>query len=75
MIMMGDKKRAIAAILGPHPSEQKEDDGPDASHAVAEELIEALHAKDAAGVVSALRALFDEFDSQPHAEGPHTNED
>lgn len=68
---MADRKKTVAAILGPHP--EAEDKEPDASPAkiAAEELIEALHAKDADGVLESLRAIFDELDSEPHHEGPH----
>lgn len=40
-----------------------------------EDLIKAMHAKDAKGVTSALKAAFEILDSQPHEEGEHTNED
>lgn len=39
----------------------------------AEDLVRCIHAKDAPGVASALRAAFDILDSQPHNEGPHLN--
>lgn len=72
MIMMADRKKTIAAILGPHPDAEK-DKAPDASPAkiACEELIECLNDKDADGALEALRAIFQEFDSEPHEEGPH----
>jgi hypothetical protein len=42
--------------------------------ACAEDLIRAMHAKDAQHVALALRAAFDLLDAQPHDEGEHTNE-
>lgn len=76
MIMMGDRKKSVAAILGPRDGEKKES-GPamGALHAIAQELIDAVHAKDADGVEAAFRAAFAECDSEPHVEGPHLSED
>lgn len=71
MIMMGDKKKMIGAILGPEKQDEPESEGMDALHALSEELIDAIHAKDAPGVASALQAAFEEMDSEPHVEGPH----
>ena len=73
---MGDRKRGmIQDILGPDPREEKEgaDDAP-SIEICASELIDAIHAKDIRGVVEALKACFREFDSEPHEEGPHTEE-
>ena len=42
--------------------------------AAAEDLIRAVHSKDIPAVADALEAAFQECDSEPHAEGPHTNE-
>lgn len=39
--------------------------------ASAEDLIRAVHAKDATAVAHALQAAFDIADSMPHEEGPH----
>lgn len=43
--------------------------------AAAADLIRAVHAKDESAVASALRAAFEILDSEPHAEGEHTNEE
>lgn len=59
MIMMGDKKKAVDAILGPLDG-KKPEAKPNALHAIAEEMIEAIQAKDAAGLESALRAAYAE---------------
>ena len=70
MIMMADRKKTVAAILGPHPDMEK-DEAPDALHMAAEEAIQCIHEKDAKGLVESLRAIFEELDSEPHHEGPH----
>lgn len=75
MIMMGDRKKQVYQILGPHKNEETQDDaGPDALTTLAEELIEAVHKKDASHVADCLRALFQELESKAHEEGPHTEE-
>lgn len=75
MIMMGDRKKQAIAILGPHSAgvgkKGEEDQGMDPLHAISEELVDAVHSKDHAGVASALRAAFDHLDAEPHVEGPH----
>lgn len=43
--------------------------------ACAEDLIRAINSKDARSVMSALKSMFEIMDSEPHEEGPHTNED
>ncbi len=43
-------------------------------NAAAADLIRAIHSKDEAGVVSALRAAFELMEEEPHEEGEHTNE-
>ena len=72
MIMMADRKKQIAAILGPHPdAEEEKDEGESPARIACEELLECIQDKDAEGMCEALRAIFDEFDSEPHEEGPH----
>lgn len=39
----------------------------------AQDLIDAVHAKDVAGVSEALKAAFKIMESEPHEEGEHTN--
>lgn len=71
-------KMAIA-ILGRHHMAgggEPEHDGPspeesDAGlHAAASDMLKAIHAKDALGMKTALRAFFDMCESEPHEEGP-----
>lgn len=74
MIMMGDRKKAVTAILGP---EEGEDQGHEENslHHIAEEIISCIHAKDAPGLADALKAAVAECESEPHHEGPHTDEE
>lgn len=39
--------------------------------ACAQDLISAVHAKDASAAASAIRAAFEMLESEPHEEGPH----
>ena len=72
-----DKKTLARVILDSDVEKAKEayegegavDDG--ALSAIADDLINAVHDKDAAGVMAALKAAFMTFDSEPHEEGPH----
>lgn len=71
--MMGDKKKALTAILGPESDNigvRGEDGGPSSDlHEIAHELIGAVHDKDAAGVVAAFKALVSGCEAEPHEEG------
>jgi len=78
--MIHDEKGAVAIILGKmkpkHDSEEQMEERPDASlHACSEELLDAIHAKDAKGVTEALKAFFHIADSMPHEEGRHISEE
>lgn len=42
--------------------------------AAAEDLCKAIKAEDYEAAAKALKAAFEIFDSEPHKEGPHTNE-
>ena len=51
---------------------ESHDDGIDAcSH----DLIESVHSKNIKAVSAAIKAAFELLDSEPHEEGPHTNEE
>lgn len=70
--MLPNKK--IAVLLGHMNPEaggapEEADDGA-GMMAAAEDLIAAIHGKDAAGVAAALQAAFDLCDSAPHQEAP-----
>ena len=72
-------KRQDAAVIvrertpdGSQAPEKTGDDAEDSGlHACAVDLIRAVHAKDEAGVASALKAAFEICDMQPHEEYPH----
>lgn len=57
MIMMGDKKKVLAAILGPHEPHGEPMESPDEMHTVGQEAIECVHNHDVAGFVEAIKAL------------------
>jgi hypothetical protein len=56
MIMMGEKRKAITAILGPE-AEPEKPEGSEMS-AIGKELIDAVHASDVETVVSCLKAAY-----------------
>lgn len=53
------------------PDEKPEQEEPSLQEDLAQDLIEAVHAKDAKSVVEAAKALFQSFDKEPHEEGEH----
>ena len=78
MIMDDKDKKGLAIIIANKikPSEAPEDKEPeegeeDESEMMAEELCQALEAKDYKAVAAAFEALFDYFESKPHEEYPH----
>jgi hypothetical protein len=60
MIMMGDKKKALTAILGEESENVgvRESGSPSDLEQCASELIQAVESKDASSVASALRACW-----------------
>jgi hypothetical protein len=71
------KRTKEAAASGPVESIKREsDDGEDYDvlESAAEDLINAVHAKDVKAAAAAIRAAFDLCDSMPHEEGPHINQ-
>jgi len=82
--MLHDPKRTAALIIAGMPK-----DGPDASadgpdgmgghdedlHGLAEDLISAVHSKDAAAVADAFRAMFLAMESEPHDEAEEPDEE
>jgi len=65
-------KRKPSGSIEPMHEEGEQDPG---LMSAAEDLISAVHAKDAKGVADALKAAFEMADSEPHVEGPHIEED
>lgn len=65
------KKGSVSAPVDSIKREPDEGAEYDALEAAGQDLIDAVHAKDAAAVAAALRAAFELADSEPHEEGPH----
>lgn len=67
------KAKSSSAILDRAPDEQPEEENdPNAPiQACAQDLINAIHAKDVAGAAEAIKSAFEILDSMPHEEGPH----
>ena len=62
--MFGDTKRIAEAIVGDRPAAPEED----GKESAAQEIIDAISAGDAPGLVVALKAMFDLFEAEPHEE-------
>lgn len=63
-----------ASVVVPVETKKREPDSEpeyDALESAGQDLIDAVHSKDAKAVAAALRAGFQLFDSEPHEEGPH----
>jgi 2C-methyl-D-erythritol 2,4-cyclodiphosphate synthase len=76
-----NKQQGIAGLIvkqrNPDKVEENQEDtseDKDASiHACAQDLIDAVHAKDIKAAAEAIRSAFEILDSQPHEEGEHTS--
>lgn len=69
MMMMDKKKNIVNQIMGPDPREKSEGEkSPSDLESIAQEFVDAVHAKDAAGTAQAFRAMFLECESKPHEE-------
>lgn len=55
--------------------QEEQDDPRAAAKAAAKDILSAIEAKDESMLAAALESAFQIFDSQPHEEGDHTNED
>lgn len=74
------KKMASVIIASRKPSGEITPEHEEGEHepglmSAAEDLISAVHAKDASAVASALSAAFEMMEEQPHEEGPHIGEE
>lgn len=78
MIIIPNKKQMVTAILGPDGENvgDRRDllpesyDSDSELSVIAQELIEAVHARNVDDTKAALRAAFECLDSEPHEEGP-----
>lgn len=62
-------------VRKPDENSAKGNSDEDGLKAAAKDLRDAIESKDDSRIASALRAAFEILDSEPHSEGPHTNED
>ena len=74
-----NKQQSVAGLIMKHRSQDGiKDDMPEDSndneglHSCAQDLINAVHAKDVPAVASAMRAAFDIMESQPHDEADNS---
>lgn len=71
------KHNKEAGTAGPIESIERksdEDSDYDMLESAAEDLISAIHSQNIKAAASALKAAFEICDSEPHEEGPHTEE-
>lgn len=58
MIMLGNKKRYVSQVLGPDPREKGEEQTPLSDiDAISSDILQAIEAKDAQSLASALKAF------------------
>lgn len=71
---MDHKGLAMTIVKGMGPPADDEGDesyNKDGLHAAAQDLLDALNAKDVGGIAAALQNAFELCDKEPHEEGPH----
>ena len=66
--MFGDTKEIAKAIVGKKDADKGMAGDDSGKEDAAEELMAAIQSADAAGVVTAFKALFDLLESEPHEE-------
>lgn len=76
------KPKAVSGIIishrksdGSDPKNEPEDQEDQGLMACAEQMIRAMHAKDAQGVAEAFKAAFEILESAPHEEAEHEHPD
>lgn len=76
------KPRQVAGVIiakrkpdGGTVTEAPEGDDMQPLEAACDDILRAIGAKDSKQLASAIQAAFEICDSQPHEEGPHTNEE
>lgn len=73
------KQRRDAGLIvqtrKPDEKPSESEDMGDPVEACAEDLINAIHAKDVRRAAEAMRAAFEIMDAEPHVEGPHESEE
>ncbi len=69
-----NKQQQSGVIVQNRTPDEPKDSEDQGLMACAQDLIDAVHAKDAKRVASALKAAFEIADSEPHVEGEHLDE-
>lgn len=77
------KPKQIAGVIISHrkpdsdaPQPMDEMEGSDSAlEAAAQDILRAINSKDSQHLAQAIRAAFQILDSEPHEEGPHTNDE
>jgi hypothetical protein len=72
--MFGDTKKMAEAIVGGAPDEAPKGGDDSGKEDAAMQLIDAIGSADPAGVVTALKALMEILESEPHEEAEHDEE-
>ncbi len=66
----------IIKTRAPDEFDTEDQNDPDAAiEACAQDLINAIHAKDAKSVAQVIKDMFELADQEPHVEGPHIDEE
>lgn len=65
---MGDKKKTLAAILGPEKEEETSEVGTPALHSIMSEFIDAVHAKDHIAAADAFKAAHAEANANDESD-------
>lgn len=68
MIMMGDRKRQAAAILGDEPKEKEKEPEGEALKTIIEEFIDCIHARDIDGALAAFKSAVAECGASQNVE-------
>ena len=76
MIPFANKKAAVTIVGGlqNHPLAPPHDEMDEHSQ-IGKDILQAMHDQDPRKLVEALFALMDEYESHPHHEGPHIEEE
>lgn len=69
------KKQDAGVITEHRPSDHEPEGHDEAMDAAAKDVLDAVSSNDIKRLSKALHAAFEIYDSMPHEEGPHTNDD
>lgn len=71
---LAKKGKAKSPVLGAEEDDEMMEDHSEHLVAIAKDLIDAVHSKDAEAVAELLEEAFEVCDAAPHVEGPHEEE-